>query len=176
MAKKYTLRNATPTQKRLLKMSFKERAEYEKKRGNKAWFGRLKNIKPRKKRGHVGEVYRGKTKYIDPEPKDERNYVVVQEDNIGVAVAKLKTIKQFDANGRNADKHLQEINQQRYGLENRTGVDSQVFSKNRRSGKALDIKDNDVFPEGKPRFKLGSHDTSRVLVHTRRKLKRKKKR
>ena len=81
-------------------------------------------------------------------------------------VAKLKSIKIFDEEGKNADKALVEINATRYGLEKRTGVDFQTFAKNRMSGQPLKIEDKKVFPEEKERFKLGSHDLSRTLRHT----------
>lgn len=121
----------------------------------------------KKKNSRVGKVYRGKTKYIDRETKPERNYVVVVDDGKRVSVAKLKSIKIFDENGRNADKALVEINATRYGLEKRTGVDFQRFSKNRMSGKPLRIDDKNVFPESKERFALGSHDLARTLRHTK---------
>ena len=119
-----------------------------------------------KKNSNVGKVYRGRTKYIDKETKPERNYVVVIDNGKNVSVSKLKSIKIFDENGKNADKALLEINATRYGLERRTGVDFQRFNKNRMSKKALDLSDKDVFPEGKERFKLGSHDLARSLRHT----------
>lgn len=115
----------------------------------------------------VGHVYRGKTKYIDRETKPERNYVVVVDDGKRVKVAKLKSIKIFDANDRNADKALVEINATRYGLEKRTGVDFQRFDKNLMSNKPLSLKDRRVFPEGKERFVLNSKDKHNVLVHTK---------
>lgn len=130
--------------------------------------------KDKKTKNNVGKVYRGKTKYIDKETKPERNYVVVVDDGKKVSVAKLKSIKIFDKDGKNADKALVEINATRYGLEKRTGVDFQKFSKNRMSGKPLSLSDRKVFPEEKERFKLGSHDTSRVLVHTKSALKQPK--
>lgn len=123
--------------------------------------------KDKKKESKVGKVYRGKTKYIDKETKPERNYVVVIDDGKRVSVAKLKSIKIFDENGKNADKALVEINATRYGLEKRTGVDFQRFSKNRMSSKPLRVDDKDVFPEGKERFELGSKDKHNVLVHTK---------
>lgn len=122
--------------------------------------------KPRRESGNVGKVYRGRTKYIDPETKHERNYVVVRDKNNYVSVAKLKSIKKFDENGKNADRALVEINETRYGLQKRTGVDFQVFNKNRMSGKPLTLSDKKVFPEEKERFKLGSHDTARAIRHT----------
>ena len=118
------------------------------------------------KESNVGKVYRGRTKYIDPETKHERSYVVVRDSPRGVSVSKLKTIKQFDENGKNADKALVEINHERYGLPNRTGVDFQRFDTNRMSGKPLALDDKDVFPEGKERFIFGSHDKARAMRHT----------
>lgn len=129
----------------------------------------------KKNNGKVGKVYRGKTKYIDKEPKDERNYVVIREDPRGVSVAKLKSVKKFDENGKNADKALVEINHERYGLPNRTGVDFQRFDTNRMSGKPLRVEDKKVFPEGKERFTLSNNDTDRVLHHTGVKKRRPKK-
>ena len=129
----------------------------------------------KKNNAKVGKVYRGKTKYIDKEPKDERNYVVIREDPRGVSVAKLKSVKKFDENGKNADKALVEINHERYGLPNRTGVDFQRFDTNRMSGKPLRVEDKKIFPEGKERFTLSNNDTDRVLHHTGVKKRRPKK-
>ena len=129
----------------------------------------------KKNNGKVGKVYRGKTKYIDKEPKDERNYVVIREDPRGVSVAKLKSVKKFDENGKNADKALVETNHERYGLPNRTGVDFQRFDTNRMSGKPLRVEDKKIFPEGKERFTLSNNDTDRVLHHTGVKKRRPKK-
>lgn len=123
--------------------------------------------KDKSKKTKVGKVYRGKTKYIDKDTKPERNYVVVYDDGKRVRVSKLKSIKIFDENGRNADKALVEINSERYGLDVRTGVDFQTFGKNRMSKHPLKIEDSDVFPEGKERFKLNSKDKHNVLVHTK---------
>lgn len=127
------------------------------------------------KGGNVGKVYRGRTKYIDRDTKSERNYVVVFDDGKRVKVSKLKSIKIFDENGKNADKALVEINQDRYGLKLRTGVDYQVFDKNRMSKKPLSISDKRVFPEQKERFVLSNRERDRVLIHTKQ-IKRKKKR
>lgn len=122
--------------------------------------------KDKKKGENVGKVYRGKTKYIDKETKPERNYVVVVDDGKRIKVAKLKSIKIFDENGKNADKALVEINATRYGLEKRTGVDFQKFGSNRMSGKSLTLKDKDVFPEDKERFTLSNRDRDKALFHT----------
>ena len=134
--------------------------------------------KPNKSAGkNVGKVYRGKTKYIDKETKPERNYVVVMDVGKKVTVAKLKSIKIFDENGRNADKALVEINATRYGLEKRTGVDFQRFDKNRMSGMPLSLQDRKVFPEQKERFTLSNRDRDKALFQTgvrKRQAKRKK--
>ncbi len=126
-----------------------------------------------KKTTNVGNVYRGRTKYIDKEPKNERNYVVVVDDGKRIKVSKLKSIKIFDENGKNADKALVEINASRYGLKGRTGVDFETFSKNRMSGKPLDLKDKRVFPEEAPRFTLSGRDTNKVVRHTTKNKKKK---
>ena len=120
-----------------------------------------------KKPTNVGKVYRGRTKYIDVETKLERDYLVVKDNGKNVTVSKLKSIKKFDEKGKNADRALLEINHARYGLPKRTGVDFQKFSRNRMSNKKLSLSDKDVFPEGKERYKLGSHDLSRALRHTK---------
>lgn len=117
------------------------------------------------KDSHTGKVYRGETKYIDPEPKKQRDYAVIRSQGTNVTVAKLKSIKIFDESGKNADPYLVEINHERYGLPNRTGVDSETFGKNRMSGKPLDLKDKRVFPNEKEEFTLGSHDKHKVLEH-----------
>lgn len=118
------------------------------------------------KQKYVGKVYRGETKYIDPEPKKQRDYVVVRETPRGVSVSKLKTIRKFDEHGKNADKALVEINHKRYGLPSRTGVDAQRYDKNRMSGKPLCIEDKRVFPEQQERATLSSNDKHNVLKHT----------
>lgn len=129
-----------------------------------------------KKESNVGKVYRGRTKYIDLDDKPTRNYVVVKDNGKNVEVSKLKSIKKFDDNNCNADKALVEINASRYGLKKRTGVDYQTFSKNRMSRKDLSLNDKDVFPNNGAEFKLTSHDTHRVLVHTGRTGNKNKKR
>ncbi len=127
------------------------------------------------KGGNVGKVYRGRTKYIDVETKPERDYVVVIDDGERVKVAKLKSIKIFDENGKNADKALVEINRERYGLKVRTGVDYQKFGINRMSKQRLRLNDKRVFPEQKERFTLSKRDTDKALYHTGAKNRRKKK-
>ena len=127
-----------------------------------------------KKKGNLGKVYRAETKYIDKDTKKHRNYVVVKEVGNNVGVSKLKSIKKFDDNDKNIDLFLQEINATRYGLKKRTGVDSQVFERNRITGKKLTLKDKRVFSE-KEEFTLGSHDWSRVQSHLRKRYKKRDK-
>ena len=130
-----------------------------------------------KKNGqNVGKVYRANTKYIDLDTKRQRNYVVVLDDGRNVTVAKLKSIKIFDAQGKNADRALVEINATRYGLKNRTGVDFQKFSKNRMNKKSLSLSDKKVFPEGRERFTLSNRDRDKAIYHTGVKKRRKQKR
>lgn len=110
---------------------------------------------------NIGKVFRGKTKYIDLDDKPERNFVVVSDNGKSVGVAKLKGYK-------SEKKGLLKIDHKKYGLNKETGVDYQVFSKNRMSKKKLSLKDKKVFPEGKERFKFSSHDTHKILKHTKR--------
>ena len=115
---------------------------------------------------NVGKVYRGRTKYIDPEPKLERNYVVVRDNGRNVTVSKLKSIKKVDQYGKNADPALAEINYARYGLAKRTGIDFHCFDKNRMSGKPLQLDDKKAFPEQKERFTLSNRDRDKAIYHT----------
>ncbi len=128
------------------------------------------SVKPKRvqmgKGNNVGKVYRGRTKYIDTENKLERDYVVVRDDGRSVTVSKLKSIKKTDKDGRNTDPALVEINYKRYGLEKRTGVDFERFSKNRMSKRPLRLSDKRVFPEGKERFTLSNRDRDKALFHT----------
>lgn len=135
----------------------------------------MKRTKRNGDKRNVGKVYRGETKYIDKEPKKQRNYVVVVDDGKRVSVAKLKSIKIFDENGKNADKALVEINASRYGLEKRTGVDFQRFSKNRMSDLPLRLDDKNVFPEQKERFALSNRDRDKAVYHTGAKKRQKEK-
>lgn len=46
-------------------------------------------IKIAKKIPRTGYVYRGETKYIDPDTKKQQNYVVVRDNGDSVSVSKL---------------------------------------------------------------------------------------
>lgn len=117
-------------------------------------------------KNNIGKVYRGRTKYIDPETKRERNYVVVRDNGKSVSVAKLTSIKKFDEHGRNTDPTVMQINHTRYGLEKPTGVYYRRYSKNRMSKRDLTLSDRDIFPNGKEEFKLSSRDSHRAIAHT----------
>ena len=119
------------------------------------------------KRSRTGSVYRGETKYIDKDTKKQRNYLVVRDNGRSVSVAKLKSVKKEN------DSALYEIDYKKYGLQKRTGVDFQTFSKNRITKKPLTLSDKRAFPEGKERFKLSSHDTHKAIIHTQRRKKKK---
>lgn len=60
---------------------------------------------PVMKKNNVGKVFRGRTKYIDLETKQQRNYVVVADNGKHVSVAKLKSIKIFTEDGKMLIKH-----------------------------------------------------------------------
>ena len=127
---------------------------------------KVENKSNKERVSNIGKVYRGNTKYIDKDTKPKRNYVVVDEKGEKVTVSKIKRIKKFDINKKNADTDLIEINHERYGLPERSGVDREKFSRNRIKNKPLKITDKDVFPEGREEFSLGSHDKHKVLRHT----------
>lgn len=129
------------------------------------YYAEKKNAEPQTT-SRVGKVYRGETKYIDTEPKKQRDYVVVRDTERCVTVSKLKTIKKLDEHGKNADPALVEINHERYGLPNRTGVDFERFDTNRMSGKPLRVEDKNVFPEDQERFILSRKDTDKAVYHT----------
>lgn len=114
----------------------------------------------------VGYVFCGNTKYIDVETKEKRRYLVTKQKGSHVTVSKLQSIKQFDKNGRNADKHLIEINQNYPGLTKRTGVDFWQYTKNRMSGKPLSITDSKIF-KNQPEFAVSGKDLNKAQIHTK---------
>ena len=67
-------------------------------------------MKNTKHKSLVGKVYRGETKYIDPDTKKQRNYVVVRDNGRHISVSKLKSIKTEN------DPALYEIDYKKYGL------------------------------------------------------------
>ena len=113
-------------------------------------------------------MYYGKTSYIDNDTRPRRRYVVVSDNGENVKVSKLKTIKKFDSDGNNADYYLQEIDKSKYPkLKERTGVDSQVYNKNRRTKEKLTLnKGNGVFDD-KPDFELDDTDITKVKQHVK---------
>lgn len=113
----------------------------------------------------VGYVFVGKTKYIDIEPKLSRRYLVLQQKGKNVTISKIKSIKQFDENGKNADPYLVEINQNYAGLTKRSGVDKSLFDKNRMTHKPLSITDKKVF-NSEPEFCVSGRDLKKAQIHT----------
>lgn len=123
------------------------------------------NVSNSHEKKHIGEVYTAETKYIDKDTKKHRRYAVVDEKNGNIRVSKIKSIKKFSTEGKNADKALIEIDSSYPGLTKRTGVDFEVFHKNRINKKNLTLeKDNEVFNE-KPDFILNDIDKKRVRSH-----------
>jgi len=116
---------------------------------------------------NIGEVYYGKTKYIDIETKEKRRYLVTQQNqnNGNVTVSKLQSIKNFDENGKNADKHLVEINQNYPGLTKRTGVDFFRYKQNRLTKKPLNLTDKKVFNKN-PEFRVSNRDLKKAKRHS----------
>lgn len=116
----------------------------------------------------VGKVYYGTTRYIDNDTRPRRRFVVVNDNGTNVKVSKLKSIKKYDSDNNNADEHLCELDKTKYPkLDKRTGVDSQVYTKNRRTKQKLSLdKGNGVFDD-KPDFELDSGDIARVKQHVR---------
>lgn len=110
----------------------------------------------------VGEVYRIPTATVAPDNKKERNYAATRQSGEKLGLSKIKSIKKFDKNGKNADLDLQEINQNYPGLTKRSGVDHEVHWINQKTKKIFNIEDAE-FKD--PLFKLSSHDNYRVRKH-----------
>jgi len=146
---------------------------FRSKRNNKRNGGQKQKSPPKKpppkvQRKHLGKVYRGETKYIDKDTKRTRYYAVTKEKPSGaVGVSKIKRIKIFDENGKNADGYLVEINHKAYNLPERSGVDREVFYRNLLTGELLSVRENNGVFETPEKFKLGSHDLHRVKKHTK---------
>ena len=133
----------TPCKSKAAKSGIRKGISSEKKKPRKSETKTVGKAKDRKR-----EVYRGVTKYIDPETKRTRRYVILKDNQRGVTVAKLKSIKSFDSKGKNTDPDLLQINHKKYNLEKETGVYYFRFSENRLKKKPLRLSDKDVFPSG----------------------------
>jgi hypothetical protein len=114
---------------------------------------------------NVGYVFIGKTMFIDPDTKNTRRYLVLKQKGEVVRVGKLKSIKQFDENNKNADPYLVEINQNYKGLTKRTGVDKSTFARNIIKNQPLKITDRDVFNQ-EPEFRVSMRDLRKAQIHT----------
>lgn len=117
------------------------------------------------KNNAVGSVFIGQTMFIDPDTKRTRRYIVLKQRGDIVRVGKLKSIKIFDENGKNADPYLVEINQNYPGLTKRTGVDKSTFAKNLIKNQPLEITDDDVFKQ-EPEFRVSARDLNKAQIHT----------
>ncbi len=128
--------------------------------------GVVKNISTKPQKDNVvGCVFIGQTKYIDIEPKLSRRYLVLQQKGNYITISKIKSIKQFDEKGKNADPYLVEINQNYPGLSKRSGVDKHLFNKNRMTHKPLSISDKKVF-NAEPEFCVSGRDLKKAQIHT----------
>lgn len=111
---------------------------------------------------NLGKVFWANIKKIDAsDNKTRRRVVVVKEKNKNVHVAKVRG---FNDNVKN-NTRLYELNQEKYSLSKKSGVDKKTYSRRADNKKQLSLLDNEVFDK-KPDFILSSHDTHRVLLHT----------
>ena len=118
----------------------------------------------------LGNVYWAKSQKIDKsDMKKKRQYAVVRDNGKNVKVAKIRG---YNNNLKN-DERLYELDMKKYPLSKRSGVDKKVYSRRADNNKLLNLDDNEVF-ETNPSFKLNSHDTHRVLLHTNSIKKRRK--
>jgi hypothetical protein len=135
------------------------------------------SLKPPKRLQMIlGKVYFAKANSISNDTRPRRRFVIVSDNGETVKVSKLKSIKKYNESGENADFYLVEIDYKKYkGLTQRTGVDNQVYSKNRRTNEKLWIGEgNGVFDE-KEEFTLDKEDYEKVDKHVIRRGKGKKK-
>jgi hypothetical protein len=112
----------------------------------------------------MGKGFWGKAQKIDRNDKPRRIFVVVDDNGENVKVSKLKTIRNEKPDGRNADPALLEIDKNKYNLENRSGVDKEVFGKDVEHNKLCLGKDNGIFDEAEI-FILDDRDLHRAMSH-----------
>ena len=110
----------------------------------------------------LGEVYWANSKLIDKtDKKDKRQYVVVRDNGKNVKISKIRG---YNNNLKNEER-LFELDLKKYPLTKRSGVDRKTYSYRSDNKKLLRLEDVEVF-NSKPTFKLSSHDTHKVMVHT----------
>lgn len=122
---------------------------------------RLKNNQAKQKR--IGNVYWVNNDKIDPQDKKpRRQYAVVRDDGLFVKISKIRGYNDNEEN----DERLYELKQEKYPITKRCGVDRKVYYQRADNKKLLKLEDSQVF-DSEPSFKLSSHDTHKVINHTR---------
>lgn len=110
----------------------------------------------------LGEVYWANSQKIDKtDKKIRRQYAITKDNGKNVGVSKIRG---FNNNQKNNER-LFEISSNKYPLTKRSGVDNKIYSRRSDNKKPLQLTDNEVFDK-KPAFKLSSHDTHKVILHT----------
>ena len=116
----------------------------------------------------LGHVYWANSQKIDKtDRKSRRQYTVTKDNGKYVGVSKIRG---FNDNRKNSER-LFELSVDKYPLNKRSGVDNKIYSFRVDNKKPLQLEDKEVF-DTKPAFKLSSHDTHKVLLHTRNKQKK----
>lgn len=110
----------------------------------------------------TGNVYWANNRKIDPtDEKERRQYAVVRDNGKNVEVSKIRG---FNDNEKNNER-LYELDQKKYSLSKRSGVDKNVYYQRADNKKPLKLEDKQVF-DNNSSFKLSSHDLHRVIKHT----------
>ena len=121
-----------------------------------------KKTSDKKAKKQLGNVYWANSQKIDKtDRKTRRQYAVTKDSGKTVGVSKIRG---FNDNDKNKER-LYELNQKKYPLTKRSGVDKKVYTRRADNQKPLRLKDSEVFDKS-PAFKLSSHDTHKVLEHT----------
>lgn len=117
----------------------------------------------KKKIGNEGKVFYGITRFIEPDTKPRRRYIVVKDNGSSIKVVKTNSMKLDKLGNCINDKHKVELLGIYPKLKERTLADKKVFSKNRITKEKLNLqKDNGVF-SSKEDFILDDNDFERVL-------------
>lgn len=110
----------------------------------------------------TGNVYWANSQKIDKsDTKVKRQYAVVKDNGRNVVVSKIRG---FNDNPKN-NTRLFELDKNKYPLSKRSGVDKKTYFQRVDNKRLLNLNDKEVFDE-KVSFKLSSHDTHKVLMHT----------
>lgn len=117
---------------------------------------------------HLGEVYWANSQKIDnTDKKARRQYAVTKDNGRNVGVSKIRG---FNDNEKNNDR-LFKLDMNKYPLTKLSGIDNKIHTRRVDNKKPLRLEDKEVFDKS-PVFKLTSHDTHRVLLHTKNKQKK----